>query len=102
MPPTNQASTAQLTAAVAGATGAVAKRLIEVLASDARWNVVGLSRNAPASSARMRHEPVDLLDPADCRRGLGGLRESDAPLLLRARQARRGRHGERRGERRHA
>src|SRR3990170_4515257 len=75
MPPTNQVSTAQLTAAVAGATGAVAKRLIEVLAGDPRWNVVGLSRNAPASSARMRHEPVDLLDPADCRRGLGGLRE---------------------------
>ena len=70
MPPTSQTSAAQLTAMVAGATGAVAKRLIEVLAADPRWSVIGLSRTASAASGRMRHAAVDLLDPADCRRGL--------------------------------
>jgi nucleoside-diphosphate-sugar epimerase len=59
------------TAMVAGATGAVAKRLIEALTADARWSIVGLSRNPPAAaSARTRYVPVDLLDPADCRRRL--------------------------------
>jgi hypothetical protein len=47
---------------VAGATGAVAKRLVEVLTGDARWDAIGLSRNAPATSGGMRHAPVDLLD----------------------------------------
>ena len=70
MSPASQTPPVRQTAVVAGATGAVAKRLIEVLARDPRWNVIGLSRNAPASSARMRHATVDLLDPADCRRRL--------------------------------
>jgi nucleoside-diphosphate-sugar epimerase len=60
---------------VAGATGAVAKRLIEVLTGDPRWNVLGLSRNAPATSGGMRHVPADLLDPADCRRRIAPFRE---------------------------
>lgn len=70
MSPTSQPQKlpAHLTAMVAGATGAVAKRLIEVLAGDPRWNVIGLSRNPPVVSGRMRHAPVDLLDPVDCRR----------------------------------
>ncbi|HZT47176.1 MAG TPA: SDR family oxidoreductase [Hyphomicrobiaceae bacterium] len=58
-------------AMVAGATGAVAKRLIEVLAADPGWSVIGVSRNPPGSApARTRYVPVDLLDPADCRRRL--------------------------------
>jgi len=61
---------AQFTAMVAGATGASAKRLVEVLSGDPGWAVIGLSRNAPTASARMRHAAVDLLDPADCRRRL--------------------------------
>jgi nucleoside-diphosphate-sugar epimerase len=66
----------RFTAVVAGATGAVAKRLIEALAADPRWSVVGLSRKPPASPAGMRHVPVDLLDADDCRRRLEPLREA--------------------------
>jgi nucleoside-diphosphate-sugar epimerase len=69
----SQPPPAQLTAVVAGATGAVSKRLIEVLGGDPRWNVVGLSRHAPAPSLPMQHIAVDLLDPAGCRRQLGRL-----------------------------
>jgi nucleoside-diphosphate-sugar epimerase len=58
---------ARFTAMVAGATGASAKRLVEVMAADPRFSVIGLSRNAPTASSRMRHAAVDLLDPADCR-----------------------------------
>ncbi len=60
----------QRTALIAGATGASAKRLVEVLAADPGWSVIGLSRNPPPASTRMRHAAVDLLDPADCRRRL--------------------------------
>jgi len=61
---------AQLTAMVAGATGASAKRLVEILAADPRWSVIGLSRNAPPASPKMRHAAVDLMDASDCRRRL--------------------------------
>jgi nucleoside-diphosphate-sugar epimerase len=76
MPAASETSPTPLTALVAGATGAVAKRLIEALAADPRWSVVGLSRKPPAAPAGMRHVSVDLLDADDCRRRLEPLREA--------------------------
>lgn len=59
------------TALVAGATGATAKRLVEVLL-DAGWRVIGLSRRAPEESAhaRLRYLRADLQDRASCARAL--------------------------------
>ena len=39
---------AEYVAVIAGATGAAAKRLVEVLLADPAWEVVGLSRHPPA------------------------------------------------------
>ena len=39
---------AKRVAVIAGATGAAAKRLVEVLLADPEWTVVGLCRNPPA------------------------------------------------------
>lgn len=49
------------TALVAGATGATAKRLVEVLLASG-WTVVGVSRNPPAGSGRLGFVRADLLD----------------------------------------
>ncbi len=52
---------ARKVAVIAGATGAAAKRLKEVLLADAEWSVVGLSRNPPASSdPRLKFVAADL------------------------------------------
>jgi nucleoside-diphosphate-sugar epimerase len=51
-------------AVIAGATGAAAKRLKEVLLADADWRVVGLSRNPPRSEdPRLKFIAADLTDP---------------------------------------
>lgn len=51
-------------ALVAGATGAAAKRLVEVLLSDPAWTVLGVSRRPPAARhARFIHIGADLLSP---------------------------------------
>lgn len=59
------------TALVAGATGATARRLVEVLL-DEGWRVIGLSRHAPASARnpRLEHIRADLLDAQSCARAL--------------------------------
>ncbi len=58
-------------AVIGGATGAAAKRLVEVLTSDPDWRVVGLSRNPPASShPRLVYHRADLTDPASTRAAL--------------------------------
>jgi nucleoside-diphosphate-sugar epimerase len=49
-------------ALVAGATGASAKRLVETLVA-ADWRVVGVSRNPPASTAKVTYVAADLADP---------------------------------------
>lgn len=60
-------------ALVAGATGATAKRLVEVLlASD--WNVIGVSRNPPAGTGRLTYIAADLLDAAGAAQALGDCR----------------------------
>ena len=54
------------TALIAGATGATAKRLVELLAA-ADWTVIGVSRNPPAGQGRLSFIRADLLDPATAR-----------------------------------
>lgn len=59
------------TALVAGATGATAKRLVEVLL-DEGWRVYGLSRRAPEKSdnTRLKYIRADLLDRKSCAQAL--------------------------------
>jgi nucleoside-diphosphate-sugar epimerase len=57
------------TALIAGATGAVAKRLVEHLSASG-WDVVGLCRNVPAQATAARYIAVDLLDGDEVRRAL--------------------------------
>jgi nucleoside-diphosphate-sugar epimerase len=64
---------ARNTALIAGATGAVAKRLVEHL-SGAGWDVVGLCRNVPDKSTAARYIAVDLLDGDAVRRALAAER----------------------------
>jgi nucleoside-diphosphate-sugar epimerase len=58
------------TALVAGATGATSKRLLETLAADSDWSVIGLSRNPPPGSDRLTFVAADMSDPEACRRAL--------------------------------
>src|SRR5947207_1797741 len=58
------------TALVAGATGATSKRLLEALAADSDWSVIGLSRQPPAGSGRLSYVAADMSDPEACRRAL--------------------------------
>ena len=58
------------TALIAGATGATAKRLVDVLLADADWSVIGVSRNPPASSGRLSYVAAELLDATGCKRAL--------------------------------
>jgi nucleoside-diphosphate-sugar epimerase len=57
------------TALIAGATGATAKRLVELLL-DAGWTVIGVSRNPPTGHGRLSFIRADLLDPDDSARAL--------------------------------
>ncbi len=52
------------TALIAGATGAVASRLTELLAENPDWSVIGLCRTPPAGPSRVRCLSVDLRDAA--------------------------------------
>lgn len=60
------------TALIAGATGATSKRLLEALAADPDWAVIGLSRNPPKGSGRVSFVAADLADRAACVRALKG------------------------------
>ena len=53
------------TALVVGARGVVGTNLIDRLAADGNWNVIGLSRRGGPSGPGIRHIAVDLLDPAN-------------------------------------
>jgi nucleoside-diphosphate-sugar epimerase len=55
---------ADRTALVVGARGVVGTNLIEHLATDGGWDVIGLSRRGGASRPGVRHIAADLLDPA--------------------------------------
>ena len=58
------------TALVAGATGATSKRLLEALAADPDWSMVGLSRNPPEGSGQLSFVAADMSDPESCKRAL--------------------------------
>jgi uncharacterized protein YbjT (DUF2867 family) len=66
---------AHRTALVVGATGAVAYRLVELLAAREGWQVIGLCRRPPERPGRVRYLVVDLLDAADARAKLAGCTE---------------------------
>jgi nucleoside-diphosphate-sugar epimerase len=57
------------TALIAGATGATAKRLVELLVGSG-WTVFGVSRNPPAGQGRLSFYRADLLDLDECGRAL--------------------------------
>lgn len=76
-------------ALIAGATGAVALRLTEMLAAREDWQVVGLCRRPPAEPQGVRWIAVDLLDDAQTRAKLADCRE-----VTHAFYAARGPHGE--------
>ena len=61
-------------AVVAGATGASAKRLVEVLLADPDWTVLGLCRHPPATpaSARLAYVCADFADAAGTAAALRG------------------------------
>ncbi|MDP6787391.1 MAG: SDR family oxidoreductase [Rhodospirillales bacterium] len=72
-------------AVVAGATGTAATRLVELLAGDGDWDVVGLCRVPPASGGGVTYLTVDLADADDCRAKLSAL--SDTTHLFYAARA---------------
>ncbi|HSG75831.1 MAG TPA: SDR family oxidoreductase [Burkholderiales bacterium] len=63
------------TAAVVGAQGVIGRYIVEKLASLPDWSVVGLSRRKGADAPRVKHIPVDLLDPRDARAKLASLKD---------------------------
>jgi nucleoside-diphosphate-sugar epimerase len=62
-------------ALVVGARGVIGGNLVRHLQELDGWRVIGLSRRGGEPAATVRHVSVDLLDPADTRRALGGLTE---------------------------
>ncbi|MFC4525209.1 SDR family oxidoreductase [Dyella halodurans] len=62
-------------ALVVGAQGVIGRNLVDHLASLDDWQVVGLSRRGGAVTEQVQHIAVDLLDPADAREKLAGLRQ---------------------------
>jgi nucleoside-diphosphate-sugar epimerase len=63
------------TAAVVGALGVIGRNLIAYLETLPGWNVLGLSRRSPDYPTTSRYVSVDLLDAADCKAKLAGLRD---------------------------
>lgn len=56
---------------IAGATGAVGERMVDVFAATPGWRVVGLCRNPPEDTrANVRYVRTDLLDLDSCRRAV--------------------------------
>ncbi|MGI9525436.1 MAG: SDR family oxidoreductase [Hyphomicrobiaceae bacterium] len=65
----------KFTALIAGATGAAAARLVDILLEDDNWSVIGLCRNPPdVRNSRLRYISVNLLDAAAVRNKLAGER----------------------------
>jgi nucleoside-diphosphate-sugar epimerase len=62
-------------ALVVGAHGVIGSNLIGHLSELGDWDVIGLSRRGGTDVGQVRYVAVDLLDPEDCRRRLGDLRE---------------------------
>ncbi len=58
---------------VAGAMGVIGRAVIEQVAGRPDWEVIGLSRRTPDYESEASHISVDLMDPEDCKKKLGGL-----------------------------
>jgi nucleoside-diphosphate-sugar epimerase len=54
------------TALVVGATGLVGRSALELLATDAEWDVIAVSRRKPELAGSWTHVPIDLLNAEDC------------------------------------
>jgi nucleoside-diphosphate-sugar epimerase len=63
------------TALVLGATGVSGRAIVTHLDQCDDWDVIAVARKPPTFTTKARFVPVDLLDPANCRAGLGGLTE---------------------------
>ena len=63
------------TAVVVGAQGVIGRYIVEKLAALPDWSVVGLSRRRGTDAPRVKHISVDLLDQADARAKLAGLKD---------------------------
>jgi len=63
----------QKKAVVVGALGVIGRYIVERLAAEPDWHVVGLSRREIADAPRYRHIAVDLLDAEDTTHKLTGL-----------------------------
>ena len=66
---------ARYKAVIAGASGAASARLVDLLAADRDWEVVGLCRRPPERRDGVAFIAVDLADAADCRKKFGRLAE---------------------------
>ena len=64
------------TAVVVGALGVIGRYLVEKLAGLPDWQVVGLSRRAGESRARVRYIPVDLTNAEDAAAKLADLKDA--------------------------
>jgi nucleoside-diphosphate-sugar epimerase len=67
---------ASKTAVVVGGLGVIGRNLLDHLARDDDWDLVGLSRRAPDFETRARFISLDLLDRAQCQAKLSGLTEA--------------------------
>lgn len=62
-------------ALVVGAQGVIGRNLVDYLLAEGSWDIIGLARRGGETGQRIRYIQVDLLNPDDCRRKLGGLHE---------------------------
>jgi nucleoside-diphosphate-sugar epimerase len=63
----------QKKAVVVGALGVIGRYVVERLAEERDWQVIGLSRRKAPDGPRYRHIELDLLDAEDTKRKLAGL-----------------------------
>lgn len=66
-------STTEKVALVIGAQGVIGRNLVDHLAKQEDWRVIGVSRRESSSTGRVSHVSADLLDASDTRRKLGAL-----------------------------
>ena len=70
------ASSARRTAVVVGALGVIGRYIVDRLAAEPGWQVIGLSRRQGTDRPGVRYLSVDLLDAAACEAVLSGLTET--------------------------
>lgn len=75
-PMSDPASSARRTAVVVGALGVIGRYIVDRLAAEPAWQVIGLSRRQGADRPGVRYLSVDLLDAAACEAVLSGLTEA--------------------------